>query len=96
MNPSRYSLIKMVPSKFPFPKEVVYLTGFVELLIAIGILINPLQHLISIIGILLCIVLFPANIKAFIENIKFNGEPPTNLFYPLQLFYLIANKPIMK
>lgn len=78
--PVRDSLIRMVPALFPFPTLIVYATGIIELFIAIGVLIPATQQISSIIGIILCIVLFPANIKAFKQNIHLGTKPPTNIY----------------
>lgn len=88
----RSSLIKMVPSIIPFPKFIVYLTGILEVIIAVGVLIYPIQSLMSMIGIILCIILFPANVKAFKEKIDLNGKPPTNIWLRLvvQLLFIFS------
>lgn len=88
----RYSLIQMVPSKLPFPNLIVYLTGLLELLITIGILFEKTQNTASIIGIVLCAILFPANIKAYKEGIKLNDKAPTNIWLRLiiQILFIIS------
>ncbi|WP_052400801.1 DoxX family protein [Oceanobacillus jeddahense] len=79
----RESLIQMVPAIFPFPKFIVYATGMIELLIAIGVFFPSAQLIASIAGIIICIVLFPANIKAFKQNIHLGTKPPTNIYVRL-------------
>lgn len=88
----RYSLIQMVPLKIPFPTFIVYSTGLLELVISIGILFEQTQSFSSIIGIILCVSLFPANVKAHKEGVRLNGNEPTNIWLRLiiQILFILS------
>lgn len=88
---TRYDMVKMLPPVFPKPLQLVYLTGFFEILGAIGLIILPdLQALVAISLILLLVALFPANIYAVTHRVIFRGKPATNLWVrtPMQLLYI--------
>ncbi|AQL55583.1 hypothetical protein [Abyssicoccus albus] len=88
----RLSLIRMVPDNIPYPKVIVYLTGILELLISISLLFGLYEVLMSYIGIFLCIILFPANIKAYRQNIKLGDTSPTNIYlrFIIQLLFILS------
>jgi uncharacterized membrane protein len=88
-------MIQMIPDFFPLKKELVYLTGILEMLFAIGILIPKTQTKTGWLLIMFFIALLPANIKASLENINYQtGELDGNgieyLWFriPLQIFFI--------
>ena len=88
----RPDLIKMVPPSVPNPQLMVTITGILEIIGAIGLLI-PFTSNIAIIGLaLLLIIMFPANIFAARKGITIDGKPTTPLFLRtiLQIIFLIA------
>ncbi|PFN83929.1 hypothetical protein COJ85_27435 [Bacillus sp. AFS076308] len=85
-------LIKMVPPGVPNPEFIVTITGILEIVGAIGLLI-PLTSRIPSIGLaLLLIFMFPANIYAARKGITFSGKPSTPLFSRtiIQIIFLTA------
>jgi len=89
---TRPDLVRMVPPIFPMPGLLVTLTGIVELIGALGLLIAPLVPLAAVMLSGLLIVMFPANIYASVHNLTINGRPatPLALRLPLQLFWIGA------
>jgi uncharacterized membrane protein len=88
----RPDLIKMVPPSVPNPQLMVTITGILEIIGAIGLLI-PFTSNIATIGLaLLLIIMFPANIFAARKGITIDGKPTTPLFLRtiLQIIFLIA------
>ena len=83
-------LIKMVPSWFPYPRQIVSLTGICEVLGAIGLLLPFTRSAAGFCLAVMFIAIFPANIKAAVEQIPLNGKPPTPLWLrlPMQLFFI--------
>src|SRR4051812_37957015 len=61
----------MMPDIIPYKKTMVYLTGVIEMLAAIGLLIPDLRALTRWLLILFFLVLLPANIHAAIKHIDF-------------------------
>ncbi|NNH75289.1 DoxX family membrane protein [Nocardia uniformis] len=81
--PSHDDLTAMVPSFVPFPDFMVYLTGVLELLGAVGLILNRTRPLAGIGLAVLFVLMFPANIYAAVEDIPLNGEAPTPLWFRL-------------
>lgn len=85
----------MIPGFIPFKTEMVYLTGSIEIMAAIGLLIPPFRVLTAWLLILFFLLLLPANIRAAIkhidiENGTFNGSGLTYLWFriPLQVLFI--------
>jgi uncharacterized membrane protein len=96
----------MLPDFIPYRFELVYFTGIIELMAAIGILLPKYRKWTGWLLILFLVLIIPSNIYATIkyvnlENATFDGQGPGYLWYriPLQLFfigwiYLSCIKPI--
>jgi uncharacterized membrane protein len=54
----------MLPEFIPFKKEVILLTGLIEIAAAIGLQIPGLQYLTSVMLIIFFLAILPANINA--------------------------------
>ena len=83
-------LIRMVPKGFPNPRLIVQITGALELLGAIGLLLPFVSHLAAFCLILLLIAMFPANVNAALKKIPLRGKDPTPLWLrlPVQLILI--------
>lgn len=88
-------LALMLPDFIPYRLEMVYLTGFLELSAAIGLLIPRFRVLTARLLILLFILILPANIYGAIHHVNietasFDGPGPAYLWFriPLQLFFI--------
>ncbi|RAJ13818.1 DoxX family protein [Arenibacter echinorum] len=86
----------MMPEFMPLKKEMVYVTGVLEILFAIGLLIPRLKILTAWLLMLFFILILPANIKAAVENINYqtgelNGNGIEYLWFrvPLQIFFIL-------
>lgn len=86
----------MLPPFVPFRKELVYLTGIIEIVAAIGLLIPSLRVVTGWWLIIFFIMLLPANIYAAIKHIDlekatFDGSGLSYLWFrvPLQLFFIV-------
>ncbi|TYR80444.1 DoxX family membrane protein [Priestia megaterium] len=88
----RRDLVKMVPSNVPNPEFMVTITGILEIIGAIGLLIPFTSNIASIGLALLLIIMFPANINAARKGITIAGKPATPLFLRtiLQIIFLTA------
>ena len=71
----RRDLIRMVPPIFPRPDLLVTVTGLLEVLGAIGLLIPSTARTAGICLALLLIALFPANIHAARKKLTIAGQP---------------------
>jgi uncharacterized membrane protein len=88
----RLDLIKMVPPSLPKPELMITLTGWFELIGAIGIILPAISQLASIGLSLLLLAMFPANIRAAREGIVIAGKPATPIVLRtiLQIIFLAA------
>ncbi len=81
---TKRDLVAMIPSVFPRPGLLVSVTGVLEVLGAIGLLIPATRGLAGIGLVLLLVAMFPANVAAARKGVPLRGRPPTPL--PLRLF----------
>lgn len=61
----------MIPGFIPFKKAMVYITGVIEIIAAIGMLVPSLQLLTAYLLILFFILLLPVNIYAAIRKVDY-------------------------
>jgi uncharacterized membrane protein len=80
----------MLPPFVPYRIEIIYLTGVLEILGAIGVWIAPLMTLTRFCLILMLICFLPANIYSAMNHVDFggHGEGPGYLLFrvPFQFF----------
>lgn len=88
----RPDLVRMVPRPFPRPDILVTVTGVLELLGAIGLLVRPVAPLAAGGLTLLLLAMFPANVHAARAGITIGGRRVTALGPRtlLQLLFLAA------
>ncbi len=87
---------EMIPNFFPFKKELVIVTGVLEMLLAIGLLIPKTKKITGWTLILFFITVLPANIKASMEHINYqtgaldgNGMDYLLFRIPLQILFIV-------
>jgi uncharacterized membrane protein len=87
---TRRDLISMVPSVFPRPELLVSVTGVLEVLGAVGLLVPATRNLAGIGFVLLLVAMFPANVAAARKGVPLRGKPPTPLplRFSLQLVFI--------
>ncbi len=86
----------MLPQFIPYKTEAVYLTGVIEIVAAIGLLIPNFNGLVAWLLIVFFILILPANIYAAIKNVDyqkgtFDGSGLTYLWFriPLQVVFIV-------
>ena len=86
----KYDFAAMIPPPLPNDLWVIYLTGVLEIVGAIGLLIPRTRRLAGICLVLLLVALFPANVYAALNEIPLRGEAPTPLWLrtPMQLLFI--------
>ena len=85
--------IKIVPNLLPYPATLVYLSGFLEILGGIGLLIPALSQIAAWGLVLLFIAVYPANINMAVNHIQIENIPDSNWLQAIRLpfqFVLIA------
>jgi len=73
--------VKIVPPQLPYPLELVYISGFFEILGGVGLLIPFVSPAAAWGLIALFIAVFPANINQAVNNIPIEGIPHNQLLY---------------
>lgn len=88
--PTHTDLVPLVPPFVPLPDFQVYLTGVLELLGAVGLVLTRTRRHAGLGLTALFVVLLPANIYAAVSDIPFNGAPAPALWtrIPEQLIYI--------
>jgi uncharacterized membrane protein len=85
-------MVQSMPDMLPYKVELVYFTGVVELLAAVGLLFNRTAKLISILLIIFFIGILPANIIGSLKHVELGGmeNGPVYLWFriPLQVFFM--------
>ncbi len=79
------TFILIMPPIIPYPKEIVYLTGILEIIGAIGILFRKTRKITGIFLAFFLVAIFPANIYMAIGNLKLTGIFNNQLFLWLRL-----------
>jgi len=88
--PTHDDLVGMVPPAVPFPSAMVYLTGVLEFLGAVGLIIPWTRRAAGYCLALLFVVMLPANIYAATANVTLAGDPVSPLWrrIPEQILYI--------
>ena len=85
-------MVQSMPDLIPYKVELVYFTGVIELLAAIGLLFDRTAKLTSILLIIFFICILPANIIGSLKRVELGGmeNGPMYLVFrvPLQVFFI--------
>ncbi len=89
---SRPDLIRMVPRIVPLPGLMVSITGALEILGAIGLLVPAIARLSALCLAIMLVAIFPANIRAARERFTIRGRPALGIAArgALQLLFIGA------
>jgi uncharacterized membrane protein len=85
--------IRIVPGFLPAPATLVYLSGAIEIALAMGLLVPALRQLSAWGLVALFIAVYPANLNMALNHIEIQGIPNTWWFQAIRLpfqFVLIA------
>lgn len=72
-------MIRMVPPVFPRAAAIVTLTGVLEILGAVGLLVPVTARAAAICLAILVVAMFPANIRAARESLTIMGRPAASV-----------------
>lgn len=85
-------MVQMLPPYIPIRYFIIYVTGILELLFAVGLLLPNYFRLTGILVIAFLICVFPSNVYAALNSVNFAGNinGPIYLLFrvPLQLFLI--------
>ena len=85
--------IKIVPDLLPYHRQLVYTSGFFEIVFGIGLLVPAARQIAAWGLVVLFIAVYPANINMAVNHIKIANVPDSNWFHAIRLpfqFVLIA------
>ena len=86
-------MIEMMPDFMPYKRETVYLTGVLELLAVVGLLIDKTAKLTAVLLIIFFCAVLPANIIGSLKQVNLGGmeNGAMYLFFrvPLQVFFIL-------
>jgi uncharacterized membrane protein len=87
---TKEDLIRITPGFIPFRRQVIAITGVLELLGAVGLLIAWIAPLAGICLALLFVAMFPANVQAALQQLTLRGRQATPLVMrlPMQLAFI--------
>ncbi|MGR3279567.1 DoxX family protein [Acaryochloris marina NIES-2412] len=77
--------VQMISTFLPYPLELVYISGFFEILGGVGLLIPRVSRAAAWGLILLFIAVFPANINMAVNDLVIDGLPHNLVAYWLRL-----------
>ena len=88
----RPDLIRMVPPAFPAAGSMITVTGILEILGAVGLLVPFFARAAAICLAVLLIAMFPANIRAARERLTILGRPAMSVAVrgAMQLMFVTA------
>lgn len=89
-NRMKHDLARMIPPYFPKPLLIVYITGVLEFLGAVGLLLPQFRRLAGVCLALMLVGLFVANVHAALKGVMLRGKPATALWLrtPMQIFFI--------
>jgi uncharacterized membrane protein len=85
-------MVEMMPEFLPMKKEIVYLTGILEFLAAVGLLIGKLSKITAILLIIYFVAILPANIVGSFKQVNLGGMEYGAMYLlfrvPLQILFI--------
>jgi uncharacterized membrane protein len=83
--------VKTIPRYLPFPRFLVYLSGFFEIILGVGLLVPRSRRMAAWGLIALLVAVFPANIQMALNPELFPAYRPVTLWarLPLQAVFVI-------
>lgn len=75
----RPDLIRMVPGSFPAPGMIVSITGVLEILGTVGLLLPITARAAAVCVAVMLVAMFPANVRAAREQLTIMGRPAMNV-----------------
>ncbi len=77
--------VRIVPPQLPYPLEIVYLSGFYEILGGIGLLVPPVSQAAAWGLLALFIAVYPSNINMAVNLIKIDHIPNSPWVHVIRL-----------
>jgi uncharacterized membrane protein len=85
-------MVEMMPEFLPLKKEIVYMTGILELLAVIGLLVGRLSRITAILLIIFFVAVLPANIVGGIKQVNLGGMENGIMYLlfrvPMQILFI--------
>lgn len=90
--PMKEGLLRMVPRRMPYPRLMVAMTGALEFLGAVGLVIPATASLAGYCLAALLLAMFPANVNAAQRSVSLGRKPATPLWFRtlIQVVFIAA------
>ncbi|GAA0379705.1 hypothetical protein [Bacillus horti] len=80
-------LMMILPSWVPFPEFVVYVTGVIEIVFAIGLLFERTRRVTGVLVALFFVAILPANVHKAINDLEISGAMSSTFLSWVRLFF---------
>jgi uncharacterized membrane protein len=86
----KYDMEQMIPAIFPKRMLLVYITGVLEFVGAVALLLPKFRALAGLCLIVLLVGMFTANVNAALKGMRLGGKPVTPLWIrtPMQILFI--------
>ncbi len=86
-------MMATMPEFMPLKKETVYVTGVLELLAVVGLLIDRTVEITAVCSIIFFLCILPANIIGSLKQVDLGGMAKGKIYLffriPLQIFFIL-------
>jgi uncharacterized membrane protein len=79
------SFVQIVPPFVPWPVGMVYVSGVVELLLGVGLMLPRLSRSAALGVVLLLVAVFPANVYHWLADVHVNGWPAPGWYHLVRI-----------
>lgn len=80
-------LILMLPDFMPFPEVIIYITGIIEIILAVGLIYPTTRHLSGILIAIYLIAVLPANIYKAVNMVEISGTLSNDTMSWVRIFF---------
>jgi uncharacterized membrane protein len=85
-------MVAMMPAILPYKLELVYITGIIEIMAAVGLLLKRFRQLTGVLLLIFLLAVLPANIVGAMKQLPAGGmeKGVVYLYFriPLQFFFM--------
>lgn len=80
-------LILMLPDFIPFPEFIIFITGIIEIILALGLLFPTTRKLSGIFIAIFFIAVLPANINKAVNTVEISGTLSNDTMSWVRIFF---------
>lgn len=80
-------LILMLPDFMPFPEVIIFITGIIEIILAVGLIFPTTRRLSGILIAIYFIAVLPANIYKAVNTVEISGTLSNDTMSWVRIFF---------